>query len=404
MGSFTNKQYTNVVDSLVKANASKLDNPYYKFSDKKPTKVNYYKQNKTKSTLDSASQLQYAHISSQSALVFNKIEDFFLYGIDRISVEYDVGENGTEAAPINGDAYVLPNTIEPLPGDFFSISYVKEDLLFKVDDVTPDTLDTGANIYKISYHLEYTNSTSQIEAQVDKTYKFLVNNVGTEFAAVISSTDYELTEKLEQLTFDLANWYNGIFFKPKVQTYIYRYDDSWNFYDPFMIEFMRRHDLMSGEDYFYVAHQTNLEAIFPFEYAKSLFHYIEEKDAAKIGNGIICTADLITDINSLFTSRLEDYYQIKYIDNMPFKTRISILDQDVVQHIQFNKKYYDGDKKSVYNILISYMNDDEGYITDAIINKIHDMEFCDSKDIFYLIPIYIYIIKYYIKTSIMAKS
>lgn len=404
MGSFINKQYTNVVDSLVKANASKLDNPYYKFSDKKPTKVNYYKQNKTKSTLDPASQLYYAHISPDSPLVFNKIEDFFLYGIDRIAVEYSVGDSGTEANEITGDAYVLPNTIEPLPGDFFSIPYIKEDLLFKVNEVTPDTLDTGANIYKISYKLEYTNSIDKIEKQVYKKFKFLVNNVGTEFNALITDSDYELTEKLEQLTADLANWYNGIFFKTKIQTYVYRYDDAWNFYDPFMIEFMRRHDLMSGDDYFYVAHQTRLEATFPFEYAKSIFHYIEEKDTQKIANGIICTADLITDVNSLFTSRLEDYYEIKYIDNMPYKTRITILDYDVTQHIQFNKKYDDGDPKSIYNILISYMNDDENYITDSIIDKIHAMDYCNNKEVFYLIPIYIFIIKQYIATSIMTKN
>lgn len=404
MGSFTNKQYTNVVDSLVQANASKLNNPYYVFSDKKPTKVVYYKQNLKKSTLDEASQLQYAHVSSESALRYNKIEDFYLYGIDRMSVDYDVGDNGLEANAISGEAYILPNTIEPIAGDFFSITYVKEDLLFKVNSVTPDTLDTGANIYKIEYQLELTNSSENIERQVVDSFKFIVNNIGTEFNSVIKSSDYELTAKLEGLIDNLIDWYIGIFFKPKLQTFVYKYDEAWNFYDPFMIEFMRRHDLMSTSDYFYVAHQTNLEATFPFEYAKSIFAAIEEKAVKKIANTITCTADMITDINSLFTSRIEEYYQVKYVDNMPFKTRFSIIDYEIADHIKFNKLYDDGDKKSIYNLLISYMNDDENYISDAIIEKIHMMEFDDNKTIFYLIPIYIFIIKNYIATAIMGKS
>ena len=154
MGKFTNTSYTNTIDKLVDATKSKLNNPYYIFTDKKPTKVTYYAQNIEKSTLDEASGLYEAHVGDASAFRYNKIKDFIIYGIERITTDYDVSDFGTESAPISGDAVILPNTITPRPGDFFAISYVKETLLFKVNGVTSDTLDTGANFYKIEYAAE----------------------------------------------------------------------------------------------------------------------------------------------------------------------------------------------------------------------------------------------------------
>ena len=402
---FTNTQYANTISGLVEAAESKLSNPYYKFADKKPTPTTYYKQNKKKSTLDCASQLQYAHVSNQSALKFNKIIGFYLYGLPQITLNYDVSDNGVEADAITGDAIVLPNTIEPTPGDFFAVDYIKEDVLFKVDHVTPDTLDTGATLYKIEYHLELTEASSKIEEQVVNTYQFVADYVGTEFNCFISSADYSLATSLEGLTAQLTNYFNSIFFKSRVQTYVYRYDDTWNFYDPFMIEFIRRNKIMStDEKFFYVAHQTTPEVTFPYEYSKTFFYGLETMDKDLIANNNIATADLITDINSLFTSRIEDYYQVRYRDNMPYKTRFTVLDKDLVDAIKFNKKFPNGDKRSIYNIIVSYMNGDSGYIDDSIIEQIHKLDYSDNKTVFYLIPFYIYIIRNYINSNILSSQ
>ena len=400
---FKNTQYTDTVSNLVKATTNKFNNPYYKFSDKKPTEVVYYKQNIKKSTLDEGSALQYAHVSNQSALKYNKIIGFFLYGIGQINVEYDVGDNGLEATPISGEAVVLPNTIEPTDGDFFSIPYIKEDVLFKVDSVSPDTLDTGATLYRIEYHLELTNSKSQIEKQVDKSYNFIVDNVGTEFNSVIRSTDYELAQKLEDMIEELSNLYNGIFFKSRVQSYIYLYENVWNFYDPYMIEFIRRNKLISSNgNATYVAHQIPTEVTFPYEYSKSIFYGIETRNKKLVCEGNIAVADLITDINSLFTSRIENYYRIRYMDSEVYKTRFGILDKELIDAIKVNYKFPEGDKRSYYNIIVSYMNNDTGYINGSIIDEIHKMDYTDNKTIFYMIPFYIFIIKEFIKSNILS--
>ena len=403
MGSFTNTTYTTTIDSLTQAAESKLVNPYYKFSDKKPTTVNYYKQNIKKSTLDQSAQIHYAHISTSSALRYNKILGFTLYGLPQITVDYEVGDNGVEAAPINGDAIVLPNTIEPLPGDFFQITYLKEDVLFKVDLVTPDTLDNGSNIYKIEYHLEYTQSHDEIEKQVINTYNFIAENVGTEYNCLITSETYSLTNKLSDLCDQLANYFKAVFYKSKLQTFVYKHDGIYNFYDPFMIEFLRRNKILStGDEFVYVAHQTTTEVTFPYDYSKTFFYGIEQGDLSFFKYNPTCTADLITDINSLFVNRLEDYYQVNYRDNMPYKTRFQLFDQKMIDGINNNIQY--SNKDSIYNLITSFLNGDSGYITESIIEQIHNLDMTDNATNFYLIPIYIYIIRNYISSSLSTAT
>ena len=172
-----------------------------------------------------------------------------------------------------------------------------------------------------------------------------------------------------------------------------------------MIEFIRRNKIMSTDDrFFYVAHQTALEVTFPYEYSRTLFYGLETLDKDLIAKNNLATANLITDINSLFTSRIEDYYQLSYRDNMPYKTRFNVLDKDLVDAIKFNKKFADGDKRSIYNIIVSYMNGDTGYIDNSIIEQINKLDYSDNKTIFYLIPFYIYIIRNYINSNILSSQ
>ena len=182
MGKFSDTKYVSTIDNLVDSTKNKLNNPYYIFNDKKPTKVTYFAQDIEKSTLDEASGLYESNMGDGSPFKFNKIKDFIMYGLDRIAADYDLNDNGIESNPITGEAVILPNTITPRPGDYFHIGYIKEKNLFIVNSVSIDTLDSGANIYKIEYALCAENrSIESIEKQVDDSFNFVVNNSGTDF-------------------------------------------------------------------------------------------------------------------------------------------------------------------------------------------------------------------------------
>lgn len=394
-GKFSDTKYINTVDKLVEATKEKLINPYYPFGDKKPTKVNYYSQNIEKSTLDEASGLYEAHIGKNSPFKFNKIINFMLYGIDRISTEYNVGDFGTESEAVSGEAIILPNTITPRPGDFFSIPYLKEVLLFKINGVTPDTLDTGANIYKVEYQLELTNSIDSIETQVEKKFNFIVGNVGTDFKTIVQDCDYNIINKLNALVDQLITYFENIFFDTRLQTFVYNYD-GWYMYDPYLIEFLIRNKILNyGNDYIYVSHALTTRKTFAMDYTKTFFYALEHPED-DIHCDIHATADLISDPNSLFMTRLEYYYEVRYRDSSLYKTRFDVIDPDIIDHIKSNIMYTKGDKNEYYNLWIAYFNNNKDFFKGDILSLIKQTDYMDNLSCFYSLAISIFIIEKYI--------
>lgn len=396
MGKFTDTKYTQTIDSLVDASKTKLNNPYYKFTDQKPTKVIYYAQNVEKSTLDEASGLYGEHVGDSSPFKFNKIKDFIIYGLDRINVDYNVGDFGTEAEAIEGDAIILPNTIEPRPGDAFLISYVKENLLMRVTEVSIDTLDSGANFYKIGYKLN-DDTIEQIEGQIEKNFNFVATNIGTDFKAIITDDDYKLIENLEALTEILITYFENIFYYTSLQTFVYDHD-GWSMYDPFMIEFLIRNNVLSfGDKYIYLHHAATTNKTFGMDYTKTFFHNLENPTTEDLKPQNMATADLITDRNSLFICRMESYYMVRYFDKTPYKTRFQIIDNDIIERIKENNPYEKGNEKEIYNLWIAYFNNNKDFIKGDILSMIKNADWMDNLECFYMLGISIFIIERYIK-------
>lgn len=396
MGKFVNTNYVNTLNKLVDASKSKLNNPYYVYSDKKPTVVTYYAQNIEKSTLDKASGLYGEHVGNDSPFKFNKIIDFVLYGIGNITTEYEVGDWGTESAPISGEAYILPNTITPRPGDFFVVKYIKESILFKVNSSTPDTLENGSNIYKLEYMAELTNQIENIEEQVEKEFKFIVSNVGTDYKTIVQSSDFDLVNELESLIEELIIYFNNIFFDSKLQTFVYNHD-GWLMYDPFMIEFFIRNNVLNyGSEYVFVSHAAATNKTFGMDYYKTFFKCVEDKKL-DINCASIATADLITDPNSLFIVRKESYYGVRYADKSPYKTRFQVIDMDILEHINSNTMYDEDDVNSFYNLWIAYFNDNKDFIKGNLVERIKRVDYMDNLSHFYALGITIFILERYIE-------
>lgn len=403
MGKFSDTKYIKTIDNMVDASKDKFKNPYYIFSDKKPTKVTYYAQNIEKSTLDEASGLYGAHVGTDSPFKFNKIKDFLIYGMEQINVDIDVGDYGAESSPITGDAIILPNTIIPRDGDFFSVSYVKENLLFKVISASHDTLDTGANIYKIQYSLELIDAIENIDSQVEKTFNFLVTNVGTDFKTIIQSEDLTLVTEVEALIENLIIKFTNIFFDNKLQTFIFSHNGFY-MYDPFMIEFLRRNDVLSfGDEYIHVDHAMATNKTFGMDYQRTFFYNLENPDE-DIHCQVIATADLIQDPNSLFSTRLKDYYWVRHVDRSPYKDRFYTFDMDIIEHIMKNIEYERGNKKEFYNLWVAYFNNNENYLKGDLLSKIKHIDYMDNIDCFYALGVTIFILERYVGNLLKKKA
>lgn len=397
MNKFTNTQHKLVIDSLVEGLKDRLNNPYYVFTDKKASIVDYYNQNKYKTTLDEGTKQAYAPLGDNSPKRFNKITDAYLFGIEKIAVNLSNEEFGLEADSIEGDALVLPNTFIPYPDDYFSIKYLLKKVLFRVISVTPDTLESGANFYKISYKLDQIDETV-IEDQIVDRFRMIVNNVGTNFNAVIRSNDYDLIEKLEDITSMLKEYFRGLFFSHKVQTFVYS-RNGYIFYDPYMIEFIIRNGILDGnKTYDYVSHQTFINKTFSIDYNRTMFKAIELRDKSNIDKcRIFANAETIMDKQSLMYYRYEPYFKLDYIatDNKEFKTIIEIFSLDLIDKIKNNTYYDDQDHNRIYNIIIGFFN--EANITSKDIDMIENIDYQSTENLYYLIPIIICIIESGIK-------
>ena len=407
MGNFINTNYNKTIDNLVEGAKSRLNNPFYIYGDRKPTIVTYYNINHNASTIDKGSSTLYDDIGQNSSLRFNKIENFHLYGIEKINVNLDVGEYGLES-PIEGEALILPNTIVPVPGDMFIINHViDKPYLFMVTGIGIDTLYTGANFYKISYKLTRTDMdalTSLETVQTIKRFTYKAGNVGTTLTPLIESNQAELIDKIEDNIYTLLNYYMNLFYKNSVQNFILEYQHMY-LYDPYLIEFMIRNKLfaLSGNNYFHVEQAVYIGDTFALEYDHTIFKDIEIKKSNMRLNSVYPVP--VDDPNSLLVDRLESYYKLSNkVMYKDYDNPINWLDMDLLDRV-INNELYDEDSNLYYrNLLILYMNNKEFDISDKIMNSIMDLEFNYTKELFYMIPILVFILKSYVNKQQEARK
>ena len=405
MGNFINTTYKDTMDYITSASSDIIKNPLYIFNDKKALKVLYYNINCEKSTLDEAAKIPYSDLGLSCPFRFNRINDMFIYGAEKIQLSLENGDFGLESGEIVGEAIILPNTITPYPGDYFEIPHIKSKLLFRVNEVQKDTLDDGANIWKISYKLEHVDNTNILPLIVSD-WNMVVNNIGTSYSPVIESNKYNIIEILDNTAVQLKNYFKDIFYNEKVQTFCFTGFYLEKFYDPYMIEFLKRNKILSNsgqKDYVYIDHKLELQKTFSRDYNKTFFRSLETKDINHLKKAKIkSTAEYIKNIMSIFSKRPEDYFCLNYIvptyESVPTPYAVHDILQcfpDELLHNIVENKYFEEEDKLFYNIIIKYFNNKDIVLED--ITCLEYIDYLDNINLFFAIPMLIFCIEYTIK-------
>lgn len=423
----TSTAYSHMVNNANQIIKGLMDNPYYLFTDKKATIVNYYNLNTTMTTLDEATRGNYSEISSSSPLRFNKITGFYLYGLSKIEPNLDIGDFGLESSDITGEGLVLPRTIVPFPGDYFFIQS-EPDYLFKVTAVNPNTLDTGATMYRISYSLKSSDGLDNIEPQVVKRLRFIMASSGTNIeTSVIDDDTYDDALELQDYAGILKDYFMAMFYDGKVQSFTYNYlvnQDYYNtgephyihlmnmhkcpcgplgfkVYDPYLIEFIIRNKILEGAtNYVYVTQQMYLPSTFGIEYDRTIFSSLEDHDIEKhygrsVGNLLLCDQKL-----SILYQYPLDYYYMQYHNLKHEFYYISIFDDpDFKSNIKNNKKISGHPMK---NIMIKYFNNEEITIDD--LQQLKHIDYMENKEFYYMIPITIFCIEQQLASKLVQSS
>lgn len=387
-GKFTNTSYNDTVNSLLGAMNSAVVNNYYKYSDKPPTPVEYFHINTQASSLDEGSRLAFNNVGDDSPFRYNLIHNMMIYGLEQIQIPYSSEEFGIESAAIEGEVIVLPNTITPYPDDQFVITYLKRQVIFKVTHVDPDTLEDGSNIFKIGYRSS-TSKLTKLKMQVVDEYELLMNNVGTELNPILKSSAVDFLKSIDSHLITLKQFYKRLFYSKRVQTFIFSYRNDL-FYDPYMIEFIRKNKLLDGDgEYIYIQHQTSLEPLFPAYYNKTMFSCLENKDLLHVEQYEIMGAGRgLTNEFTIFSNRMEPYWEIYYnypvgyefLDLIPCFKRI-LIDHIVGEELIETTYTY-------YNIIIKYMLDVD--INENDLKELDLIKFENSSLLYYAIPCIIY--------------
>lgn len=386
-------------DMLTQTVKDILKNPYYLFNNLDETTVTYYNINTTMTTLDEATRGNYAELTAESPIRYNKINNFLLYGIDKIEPNFEINEFGLEGSDVQADGVVLPKTIIPYPGDIFTINHLGEKFLFKVTTVNPNTLDTGATLYKINYSLFASDGIKNIQPLVVKEYNFILSNYGSNFGCLILSATQTEIEELERYTIMLKNYYINLFYDSKIQSFSYRRKGCFKCHDPYLIEFMIRNKILDGStEYIHLQQQIYLPSTFGVDYDRTFFSALEDKDPKKhyckrAGNLIKCTQKL-----SLLYAYPEDYYCMEYFHlNTHFHTIDIFNDASFMDKI-INKEQTNNVLK---NIIINYFNDIS--IDKDMLEQLKHVDYMQNEELFYLIPFVIYCIEGYI-SSILSQT
>lgn len=386
-------------DLLTQNVKDRLNNPYYLFNNTDGSTCTYYNLNTTMTTLDEAVRTNYAELTANDPLRYNKINNFLIYGIDKMEPNMEITDFGLEGSDIQGDAIVLPKTIIPYPGDFFTLTQLGNSYLFKVTAVNPNTLDTGAVMYKINYSMAYSDLPNTIDYQVVKEYNFIATNYGSNFACLIESVSATQASELEQYTIMLKDYFIQIFYDNKIQSFSYLRNGCIKCYDPYLIEFIIRNNILGGStQYVYVAQQVYLPATFGVDYDRTFFSAIEDKDLSKhycktAGNLMKCMQKL-----SLLYAYPQDYYVMEYAH---LNSNLHII--DIFNDPKFTDKIRNNESNSnvLKDIIVRYFND--GEIDSNILERLKHVDYMENEELYYLIPLTIYCLEQFI-SNILNKT
>lgn len=397
MGRFLNTTYTNTVESLEHGMIHRLDNPFYMFTDKHPIPVTFYNVNDTQTTLDDATKDVNDILAPDTSLRYNKIEKVLLFGIERISTELEMGDFGLEGNEIEGECILPPNTFKPYPDSYFTIDHVtKNKCWFRITKVTIDTLENGNNFWKLSYTMDRVGE--DFNPIVEKNFKMISDNVGSNFKSIIQDEEYKFVERLESVCETLSKYYHSIFWRDQLQTYVFKYAEA-QFYDPEVIEFLIRNKVLDyGDNYIYLEQATNLPETFCIDYDKSIYRNIETRNKKVIHHRYYGIEN--RDPMSLLSQRLEPYYIVHQCTMGVLAEPIPTYSNDLTNALSAENEFTE---KKYYNIIINYFNGLKP-LNDNMIDALEEIEYKNGTELFHELPIIIYILKQYILDTMQKKE
>ena len=375
----------------------RLNSPLSRFLETTPIYVTYYHVANMETVADTGYQDAFSLIGAKSPMRYKKINNFPLYGIDALQIQLQTMEQGIDGS-LEGDAVILPNTVKPLPNDFFVIPYTnqstKNAFLFKVVDIQYDVLRSDG-YYKIQYALDYNDESKliQIEEQVINENEYITD------LGIIESAEYTKLMNVKAIYDDIKDTYYSIFYSERHNCFLGDMGSGFLLYDPYQTEFINKHALFNE--------RSNLVSIILTEqftdpkrklkYEKSVYRLLERQDLKLVNNFNFIFYPGINQLESTF---------YRWVDK-----RVMILDHPINDQIKpvtpiFSKKFVDTilmnwPAENAWQQLIKQHIRGEKITLDEIPSNLGEilLTLDDNLELFFFTPMILYIIRQVINNT-----
>jgi hypothetical protein len=353
-------------------------------------------------------------ISTESTIIFDKIENVPVGGIDNLLMPSEFDEDLGSHVEFNADGFVFPNTIEVHENDYFIVRELKQmgkSLIFRANSHKRNYVKNMSIIeFEFSLAHDDPQKVIDLEAQVHDVYECLAQSIGTESTLVVKKTsviDANLTIR-EYL--ELVEHYIDLFYdrKSRVNSIEVQMNNmTVKYIDKYLEEFMVRNRVIYFDkiQMFAVNNYGYGERSFMIDYGHLLHSYksfvmegIVRKDFSKFNKVVpiytLMSPEVVKYLSQNVIMVLEYRDSSKIYDpKIPITNYqgqmevhdiayLNVFDEDFITRITTNNKYGDN---SIRDLIISYYNN-QPYNIDSL-----EITNEPSPDNFYLIPIILHI-------------
>lgn len=373
-----------------------------RFLESTPIFTTYYHINVNESTTDDGFRDIESIIGNKSPLKFQKITNFPIYNMDGINLALEDSEMGLDSN-YTGEGAILPNTIKPLPNDFFMINHLSKQYLFRITEIGYDNIRPD-NYYKIAFKLEYLDDVrvESLNNQVNESFSCILQNVGTENQCILQDEYLERIQKIDAMYNDMTQTYLTIFYNKTYNSFLGEHEGGMKIYDPFMSIFFNKHKLLNKKnDYTTVflsdAFNDNKRQI---KYEKSIYRAFERRDVRLINTFPYHLIGGITKHDSPFSRWHDTSVLIVDIPMADEPCESSYLTNDMVNLWKFN-----GPAETIYvELMQKFIRNEDISIYDIPLNLNEVLLGLNaSEEVYFFTPILLYIIKETVTTFLQTK-
>jgi hypothetical protein len=364
------------------------NNPYSRFLEGIPTFVTYYAINDIESTLDEGFKDTEQQIGDESSIRYNKIEKFPLWGIENLNLSIIDEDYGSDIE-LTGEGIIIPNTIVPLPDEYFIINYLSKQYLFRVTNIESDTIKSN-HYFKIQFEFKKMND-GTIDTQVKDIFISIFENLGTDYKVIISLDAHEKLKVIEQQERLFREMYIDLFFSRKINALILpNFSGNENIYDNFLTNFILESKIFQNDrdifPYYFECYNDIDQSIFN----KTIFNSILTKNKTYLENYNYASTMSVWDQFSPLAKFREKYNMINFYTKFS-EIGNEYISIELINNIKDNIIYIDSNHK-LENIIIKYLNQTDISLAEFSALNINDF-YTNTKEIFLYVPIILYIIR-----------